>query len=140
MKSLSFKIEIIFFSIWLFVFNGYLETFGAEWIYSCENPSPHCYFDQQNMAYALKNIVRGWIKTVDKEKFIIEIAGRFGHRKTFPEPENLKMILLIFIGVWGIAIFFVLGVILYRIIIEPAIEKIKLKQSESKQEQINQNH
>jgi hypothetical protein len=123
MESPSFRVYAIFFSIWLFVFGGYLETFGGEWLSFYKNPLSHCYFDPQNIVYTLKNIVKGWIETFDKENFIIAMAGRFGHRKTFSEPENLKMILLIFIGIWGIAIFFVLGLILYRIIIEPLIKE-----------------
>jgi len=119
----SFKVNAVIFSIWLFVFGGYLETFGEEWMCFSESPPAHFCFDQQNIVYTLKNIVKGWIETFDKENFIIAMAGRFGHRKTFSEPENLKIILLIFIGVWGIAIFFVLGLILYRIIIEPLIKE-----------------
>jgi hypothetical protein len=118
-KSLSFKVGVILSIIWLFVFGGYLETFGAGWIYSCENPSPHCYFNQQN--------------------FIIEIAGKFGYFKKFSESEKPKMILLIFIVCWGIAIIFVLGAILYRIVIGPLIEKRKLRRNKRRQNQLDQN-
>ena len=41
MKSLSFKVGIILLSIWLFVFIGYLETFGVKRIYFCGNPPPY---------------------------------------------------------------------------------------------------
>jgi len=64
--------------------------------------------------------------------FIIEIAGRFGTHKRFSECEDLKVILLIFIVGWGIAIIFVLGGILYQIIIKPLIKKRKLRRNEGR--------
>lgn len=139
-KSLSFKVKVIFFSIWLFVFSGYSKPFGAKRIYFCENPSTYCYFDQQSIVYTSKNIVRVWVKTVYKGKYTIEMGGKFGHLKRFSKSEGPKMILLIFIVGWGIAIISVLGAILYRIVIKPMIKKRKLKRNRRRQNPLNQNH
>lgn len=126
MKSLSHKVGIILLCICLFVFGGYLETFGAEWTYFYENRSTYNYFDQHNTGYTSKNNVRGWIKSDYKKKFIIEMGARLGHFKRFSKSEDPKLILLIPIVVWGIAIIFVLGVILYRLAIRPFIKKMKV--------------
>ena len=125
MKSLSYKVGIILLCIWLFVFGGYLETFGAEWKYFFENPSTYNYFDQQSIDYTSKNNVRGWIKSIYKEKFTIEMGARLGHLKRFSKSEDPKLILLISIVGWGIAIIFVLGAIVYRLVIRPLIKKRK---------------
>jgi hypothetical protein len=58
MNSLSFRVGMIFLSIGLFVFIGYLEIFGVKWICFCENLPAYCYPDQQSIVYASKNIVR----------------------------------------------------------------------------------
>jgi len=129
-QLLSFKGWIILFSIWLFVFSGYLDTFGANRIYFCKNPSTYRHFDQQSIVYTSERIVRGWVKTGYKEKVIIEMAGKFGLRKKFSKSEAIPIIIFVFIGGWGIAILFVLGVILYQIIIEPLIKKKRLRRSE----------
>ena len=183
-KSLSFRVGIILLSIWLFVFIGYLETFGAKPIYFCGNPPIYCYFDQQSMVYAPKNMVRGWIKSIHKDEFNIDpfggakprvlrrreegplrvnpeplglssdrrraqafrprsrrvdIGAKLGHRKWFSKSEGIPIILFVFIAVWGSAIIFVLGAILYRIVIEPGIKKRKLTREEDRQKQLSQN-
>ena len=139
MKSFSFKIGIILLSIWLFVFIGYLETSGGKRIYYCGNPPIYCYFDQPSIVYASKNIVRGWIKSVYKEEFNIDMGARLGHRKWFSKSEDIPIILLVFIRVWGNAIILVLGAILYFIVIEPIIKKRKLTREEDRQKQLSQN-
>jgi len=129
-KSLSFKLGIILLSILLFVFVGYLETFGANWIYFCVNPPRHSYFGKQSIVDASKNIVRGWIGSTYKEGFNMDMGAKLGYRKRFSKSEDVPTILLVFIGVWGNAIIFVLGIILYRIVIEPIIKKRKLRRNE----------
>ena len=88
------KVGIILLGIWLFLFGGYLETFGATRIYASENPSLHCCFEQQDIVYILKNIVREGVKTVDEKNSIIEITGRFEHLKRFSKSEDQKIIFL----------------------------------------------
>ena len=184
MKSLSFKVGIILLSIWLFVFIGYLETFGAKRIYFCGNPPIYCDFDQQSMVYAPKNMVRRWIKPVHKDEFNIDPFGgakprvlrrrkeaplrvnpepldlssgrrraqafrpgsrrvdigvKLGHRKWFSKSEGIPIILFVFIAVWGSAIIFVLGAILYFIVIEPIIKKRQLTGEKDRQKQLSQN-
>ena len=129
-KSLLFKLGITPLSIWLFVFVGYLETFGVTWTYFCENLSTYSYPDQLSIVYTSKNIVRGRIKLVYEEEFNINLGARLGYRKWFSKSEDVPIILLVFIGVWGNAIIFVLGIILYRIVIEPIIKKRKLRRNE----------
>ena len=138
MKSLSFKVGIILLSIELFVFIGYLEPFGGKRIYFCGNPPIYCYFDQQSIVYASKNIVSGWIKSVHKEEFNIDIGAKLRHRRWFSKSEDIPIILFVFIAVWGSAIIFVLGAILYRIVIEPGIKKRKLTREEDRQKQLSQ--
>jgi hypothetical protein len=130
-KSLSFKVGIILVSISLFVHGGYLDTFGEEWLYFCENPSAHCYFDEKDIVHTSKNIVGVWDKTVCKEKFAIEMAWKCGLGKRFSTSECPKMILLIFVACWGIVIIFVLATVFYRIVVEPLIEKIKLERNKN---------
>ncbi len=55
--------------------------------------------------------------------FTIEMGATLGHFKRFSKSEDLKTILLIFIGVWGTAIIFFLGTILYQIVIKPLIKE-----------------
>jgi hypothetical protein len=129
-KSLSSRVEIILLSIWLFVFIGYLETFGVKRISFCGNPPPYSYFGKQTIVYASKNIVRGWIKAAYKGGFNIDMGAKLGHRKGVSESEDVPIILLVFIGVWGSAIILVLGAILYFIVIEPIIEKRGLRRNE----------
>jgi hypothetical protein len=127
MKSLSFKVGIILFCISLFVHGGLLETFGGEWLYFCENPFDHCYLDHQDIVRTSKNIIEVGDKTVSKEKFVIEMVSKFGLGKRFSTSECPKMILLIFMVCWGIAINFVLATVFYRIVVEPLIGKIRKK-------------
>jgi hypothetical protein len=129
MKSLSFKGWIILFSILLFVLGGYSETLGAGGLYLCENPSAHRYFGPQDIVYASKNILRGWIESVCKEKFTVEMGVRLGHRKGVSRSEDRPIVLFVFIGVWGIAILFILGVILYQIVIDPLVKKRRLRRN-----------
>ena len=48
----------------------------------CENLPAYCYPDQQS-------IVRGWIKSVHKEEFNIDMGARLGHRKWFSKSEDI---------------------------------------------------
>ena len=93
MKSLSFKVGIILLSIWSFVFIGFLETFGAKRIYFCGNPPIYCYFDQQSIVYASKNIVRLRVESAYEGKSTIEIGARLGHPKWFPKSKDIPIIL-----------------------------------------------
>ena len=68
--------------------------------------------DQQNIVCTSKEIVRAYIETVDKEKFVMDMAGNIG-RKPLPRFDGPKMILIVFMVCWGIAMFLVLGVIVY---------------------------
>jgi hypothetical protein len=61
-----------------------------------------------------------------KEKSTVEIGARLGPRRWFSKSEGIPIVLLVFIGVWGPAIIFVLGLILYRMVIAPLVKK-KLK-------------
>jgi hypothetical protein len=137
-KSLSFKVGIILFIIWLFVFGGYLERFRPEWIYCCENSRTYCHICQR-IVYASRNTVRVWIESGYKQKSTIEIGARLGPRKWYSKSRDIPLILLVFIGVWEIAIIFVLGAILYRIVIGPLIKKRKLRWNKRRQNQLDQN-
>jgi hypothetical protein len=137
-NSLSFKVGIILLGIWLFVFIGFLEAFGAKGIYFCGIPPIYFYFCQPSIVDASKNIVRVRVESAYEGKSTIEIGARLGLRKRFSKCEDIPIILFIFIGVWGIAIILVLGAILYFIVIEPTIEKRKLRRNEKGQKQINQ--
>jgi hypothetical protein len=125
MKSLSFKVGMILLSIGLFVFIGYLETFGVNSMCPCENLPAYCYPDQQSIVDASKNIVRVRVESAYEGKSTIEIGARLGHPKWFPKSKDIPIILFIFMAVWGTAIILVLGAILYFIVIEPIIEKRK---------------
>jgi flagellar biosynthesis/type III secretory pathway M-ring protein FliF/YscJ len=67
------------------------------------------------------------------------MGARLGHRKWFSKSEDIPIILLVFIRVWGNAIILVLGAILYFIVIEPIIKKRKLTREEDRQKQLSQN-
>lgn len=123
MKSLSFEFGIILLSIWLFVSIGYLETFGAKWKYLCKNVPTYCSPGQERIVYVPKNIVRVRVKSGYQQEFPIEIGARLGPCKSFSTSKNIPIILCIFIAVWGTTIIFVLGLLLYRIVIEPLVKK-----------------
>jgi hypothetical protein len=89
-------------------------------------PAYLCYSYQPSIVDASKNFVRGWVESVYKEKSIIEIGARLGLRKWYSKSEDIAIIIPEFIGVRGSAIIFALGLILYRMIIEPLVKK-KLK-------------
>ena len=89
MRSSSFKVGIILLSMGLFVFTGYLETFGVKWIYLCESLPAYCYPDQQSIVYASKNIVRVRVESAYEGKSIIEIGARLGHRKWYSKSEDI---------------------------------------------------
>jgi hypothetical protein len=123
-NSLSFKVGIALLSIWLFVFTiGHLEMVGVNWINFFENKPAYSYPDD-----ASKNIVTVRLASAYEGKSTIEIGARLGHR-WYPKSEEIPFILLMFIGVWGSAIILVLGAILYFMIIEPIIEKRKLRRN-----------
>jgi hypothetical protein len=124
-RLLSFREGIILFGICLSVLGGYSETLGAGWLFRHENLSAHCCPGEQDIVYASKHIVRGWIAYACKEDFSIEIGAKLGLHKRFSKSENMPIILFIFVVVWGIASLFVLGVILYQIVVEPFIKKKK---------------
>ena len=105
-KSLLLKVGIILLSVGLFAFIGYLEAFGVKRISFCGTPPPYSYFEKQGIVYASNNVVRVWIESGYEEKSTIEIGARLGHRKRFSKSEDIPMILLLFIGVWGSAIIF----------------------------------
>ena len=126
-KSLSVKVGVVHLSIWLFVFIiGQLETFGVNVTYFCENPRTRCYSDQKSIVDALKKIVRVSVESVHKGKSTIEIGARLGYR-WYPKSESILMIVLVGVTVWGAAIIFVLGFILYRVVIEPLVQKKKIR-------------
>jgi hypothetical protein len=133
MKLLSFEVGIILVSISLFVHVGDSETFGEAWLYFCENPSAHGYFSQRDIVDTSKNIIGVWDKTVSKAKFVIEMVWRFGLCKRFSTSERPKMILVIFMVCWAIAIIFVLAIVFYRIVVGPLIEK-RLKKDKNRSE------
>jgi hypothetical protein len=118
---------MIFLSGWLFVLIGYSEAFGTKLFYSCENPHTCRYFCQPSIVDASKNFVSEWIESVYKETSSIEIGARLGLRKCYSKSEGIPIILCVFIAVWGTAIIFVLGLILYQIVIEPLIQKRRVK-------------
>jgi hypothetical protein len=122
-KSLSFKVGIVLLSIWLFVFLiGHLEIFGLTWINFCENLPAYCYPDQQSIVDVAKSIVRVRGESAYGGKSAIELGVRLGHR-WYPKSESIPIILLVGVAVWGAAIIFVLGLILYRVVIEPSVKK-----------------
>jgi len=124
-NSLSFKVGIMLLSIWLFVFMiGHLEMVGVNGINFFENIPAYSYPDD-----ASKNIVTVRFASAYEGKSTIEIGARLGHR-WYPKSEEIPFILLMFIGVWGSAIILVLGTILYFIVIEPIIEKRRLRRNE----------
>ena len=123
MKSLSFEVGIILLAIWLFVLIGYLETFEAKWTYLCKNVPTYCNPGQERIVCVSKNIVRVSVKCGYQQKFPIEIGARLGPCRSFSKSKNIPVILCIFIAVWGTAIIFVLGLLLYRIVIEPQVKK-----------------
>jgi hypothetical protein len=129
-KLLSFKKWIILFGICLFVFATYSGTPGAGWLYPCENQFAHCDLSQQDIVFASNHIVRGWIDSVCEENFAIEMGAKLGLHKEYAKSEDIPIILFIFMLGWGIAILFVLGVILYQIIIEPLIKKGRLRRKQ----------
>jgi len=122
-NSLSFKVGIILLIIWLFVFIGYLEAFGGKRTYRCKNVPTYCYPGQERIVCVSKNIVRVSVKSGYQQKFPIEIGARLGPYRSFSKSKNIPIILCIFIAVWGTAIIFVLGLLLYRIVIEPQVKK-----------------
>jgi hypothetical protein len=123
-NRLPIKIGIILPSIGLFVFFGYLETFEVNPNCLWENLPDSCYSEQQSSVDASKNVVKVKLESV-YERHSTEIGARLGLRKWYPKSEGIPMILLIFIGVWGTAIIFVLGLILYWVVIEPWAKKKK---------------
>jgi hypothetical protein len=129
-KLLSFKRSIILLSIWLFILGGYSETLGAGWLFRRENLSAHCNPGEQDIVYASKRTVRGWIAFACKEKFTIEMGTNLTLRKRSSRSENITTILFIFMVSWGIAILFVLGVILYQIVIQALIKKGRWRSDE----------
>jgi len=146
MKSLSFKVGIILLTIWLFVFIGCLKTFGAKWTYFCKNVPTYCYLGQGRIVCISKNIVRVRVKSGYQQNFPIEIGARFGPCRSFSKSKNIPIILCIFIAVWGTAIIFVLGLLLYRIAIEPLVkteskDRMKtLEANKSKRIKVKVNH
>jgi hypothetical protein len=82
-NSIPFKVGMILLSIGLFVFIGYLETFGVNWICLCENLPAYCYPDQQSIVDASMNIVRVRVESAYEGKSTMEIGARLGHRKSF---------------------------------------------------------
>ena len=129
-KFFSFKGWIILFSIWLSVLAPYSGALGAGWLYPCENPSAHCDLSQQDIVFASNHIVRGWIDSVCREKFAIEMGAKLGLHKEYSKSEDIPIILFIFMLGWGIAILFALGVILYQIVVEPFIKKGRLRRKQ----------
>lgn len=125
-KSLSFRVGMIFLSVWFFVLIGYSEAFGTKLFYSCENPLTCRYFCQPSIVDASKNFVTEWIESVYKETSSIEIGAKLG-RRWYPKSESMPIILLVGVAVWGAAIIFVLGLIFYRIVIEPFVQKKRVK-------------
>lgn len=120
-KSLSFKVGIVLLSIWLFGFMiGHLEIFGVNCINFFEALAADCYPDQQTVVDASKNIVRVRLESAYAGK-----GARLGNRWC-SKSESIPIILLVGVAVWGAAIIFVLGLILYRVVIEPLVKK-KLK-------------
>ena len=123
LRCFSSKVGIIVLSICFCVFIGYLPTLAANRIHLFENPPPYCYFDKQNIVYASKNVVRGWIKSAYQEGFDIGMGGKLGYPKQFSRSENVPIILCILIAAWGAAIILVLGAICYSIVIKLLVEK-----------------
>ncbi len=62
------------------------------------------------------------LESVYEGKSTVEIGAMLGHR-WYSKAENIPIILLVGVVVWGTAIIFVLGLLLYRIVIEPQVKK-----------------
>lgn len=134
MKSLALKVGIILLMMLLFVFIGYLEIFGVRWIHFCENLPPFCYPGQHSIVDTSKNIVEIRVESVYEGKSPIEIGARLGHR-WYPKSGSIPIILLVGGAVWGTAIIFVLGTILYIIVVEPIVKKRQLTGEKDRQKQ-----
>ena len=121
-NSFSCKVGIVLLSIWLFVFMiGHLEMVGVNWINFFENLPAYSYPND-----ASQNIVTVRLASAYEGKSTIEIGARLGHR-WYPKSGNIPIIILIGVAVWGAAIIFVLGLILYQVVIEPLVQKKKVK-------------
>jgi len=130
MKSLSFKIGMILLSIGLFVVMKCLEQRETKWINHYEHIPAYCNADQQGIVYASKYTARGWIESTYREGFNIDTGAKLGYSKRFSKSGNIPTMILIGIAIWGAAIIFILGLVLYRIVVEPIVEKRKLRRSE----------
>ena len=119
---LSSKVGIVLLSIGLFVVIRCLDQCETKWINRYERVPAYGNADQQSTVNASKNILRGWIASDYKEKSAIKIGPRLGHR-WYSKSEGISIILLIGVAVWGSAIIFALGLILYRMFIEPLLKK-----------------
>lgn len=126
MKSLSLRVGTVFLSIGLLVVVRCLERCETKWANCYERLPAYCNADRQGIVDASRNIVRGWIESGYKEKSTIEMGATFGHR-WYPKSGNIPIIILIGVVVWGAAIIFVLGLILYQVVIEPLVQKKKVK-------------
>lgn len=125
MELLSCKVGMILLSIGLFVLIRCLEERETKWVDSYERLPVYCNANQQSTVNVPQNILRGWIASDYKEKTVIKTGPRLGHR-WYSKSKNLPIILFLGVAVWGAAIIFVLGLILYQAVIEPLVKK-KLK-------------
>jgi len=126
-KSLSFKAAIILLSIALSVFVGHPEVSGVERVYVSKNLSSYSYLNQQSITNASMNTVRVRFKSpYELQSTTVKIGARLGHR-WYPKSESMPIIIIVGVAVWGAAIIFVLGLILYQVVIEPLVQKKKEK-------------
>jgi hypothetical protein len=119
-KSLSCKVGMILLSIGLFVVIRCLERSETKWINCYGHLPAYCNTNQQSTVSGPKNILRGSITFDYSEKSVVKTGPRLGHR-WYPKSENIPIILFLGVAVWGAAIIFVLGLILYRLVVEPLL-------------------